>query len=30
MIDPRILLVDDEQDLCQLIKTSLKKEGLRM
>jgi len=24
---PRILIVDDEQDLCQLIKTSLKKEG---
>ncbi|MFP3488933.1 hypothetical protein R0K20_15130 [Staphylococcus sp. SIMBA_130] len=24
---PRILIVDDEQDLCQLIKTSLTKEG---
>ncbi len=28
MGQPRILIVDDEQDLCQLIKTSLNKEGL--
>lgn len=28
MEQPRILIVDDEHDLCQLIKTSLIKEGL--
>lgn len=28
MEQPRILIVDDENDLCQLMKTALKKEGL--
>lgn len=30
MEQPRILVVDDEQDLCQLIKTALHKEGFAM
>lgn len=29
MEQPRILIVDDEQDLCQLMQTSLKKEGFQ-
>ncbi len=30
MEQPRILIVDDENDLCQLIKTALHKEGFTM